>query len=380
MLRGLRIGRPFDVPLVVDWSWLLGLAAAVWITAGVWRPVTGAGAWTLSLVLGLLFLGTVIAHEVGHALVARALGIPAVDITVMLFGGMTRTTTEPDEPLDDAMIAMAGPLISVSVAGIGVLIGRVVPGQVGDLFQLLGLANLVVGAFNLLPGLPLDGGRVARALLWRATGQRLLATQVTAWIGRVLAAVVVLAGVLAALATRSPLYLVDSMIGLLLWAGAGQAERAARHTDQLRATTVADYMSRQLRSVPAWTSLADLAARGHAPEPGRGRVVVVGGDGRPLGLLAGERLAEVPAIRWPALATGSLADPVQPGHVARLDERADVFLSRYLRTPGAEYLVLDSDGRPAGIIDGPAVDRLRFVPGGGRPGSGPVRPVPGGTG
>jgi Zn-dependent protease len=363
MGRGLRFGRLYGIPLVVDWSWFISLAVIVVVSRELWRPITGSGAIGLSVLFGLLFFSSVVAHELSHALVARALGIPTADITLFVFGGVARITAEPDEAADEAMIAMAGPLTSVTLAGLTSLIGRFVPGPAGALLQVIGLGNLVLAVFNLLPGFPLDGGRVTRALIWRATGRRLLATQVTAWIGRALAVVIVAAGLLALLVTHSPQFLIDVVLGGFLWLAASHGERVARHADRLRTTTVGDYMSRRVLAVPAWASVADLAARGLAPATGGGRVVVVAGDGRPLGYLAEGRLQAMSPVRWSSLAAGAVTEPLDRARTARADERADLFFSRYLRAPGSEYLVVDGDGRPTGMVDQPAVERLRVVPG-----------------
>jgi Zn-dependent protease len=233
MGRGLRIGRLYGIPLVVDWSWFISLAVIVVVSRELWRPLTGSGAIGLSVVFGLLFFSSVVAHELSHALVARALGIPTADITLFVFGGVARITAEPDEAADEAMIAMAGPLTSVTLAGLTSLIGRFVPGPAGALLQVIGLGNLVLAVFNLLPGFPLDGGRIARALLWRATGRRLLATRVTAWAGRGLAGALVAGGATAALWQQTPRFLLHVALGLFLWRAAVDGERAARVAELL---------------------------------------------------------------------------------------------------------------------------------------------------
>jgi Zn-dependent protease len=123
---------------------------------------------------------------------------------------------------------MAGPLASVTIAGLCDLASWRVAGPAGDLLAWLFLGNLVVAGFNLLPGFPLDGGRVARALVWRLTGRRLLATRVTAAAGRALAAVLVLGGAGAALWERTPRWLPQVVLGLFLWRAAAEGERSAR--------------------------------------------------------------------------------------------------------------------------------------------------------
>src|SRR5262245_60614283 len=359
MGRGIRVGRPFGIPLVIDLSWLITLALAVVATRGLWRPLAGTGAALTSLLFWLVFFACVVAHELAHALVARALGIPTADITLFVFGGTARITAEPDDAGDEALIAMAGPLVSVTIAGLGLLLGGLLPGQPGEFVLLIGLANLVLALFNLLPGLPLDGGRVVRAVVWRTGGRRMLGTRMAAWSGRVLAGLLVLGGTGALLLTRDPRYGLDALLGVFLWRAAGIGERAARAVDQLSSSTVGDYMTRVVSTVPAWTIVADVAARGLAPRRDGGRLVVVRGDGRPLGLLHGRRLVQVPVVQWPNTTAGALAEPIDARLTARVDERADRFLSRYLDGGAAEYLVLDGDGRPAGVIDGSAADRLR---------------------
>jgi Zn-dependent protease len=140
---------------------------------------------------------------------------------------VARIAGEPDAPGDEALVAMAGPLASVTLAGLFALASWTVDGPPGDLLALLSLGNLVVAAFNLLPGFPLDGGRVARALVWRLTGRRLLATHITALGGRALGAALVLGGAGAALWQRTPRWLPQVVLGLFLWQAATQGERSA---------------------------------------------------------------------------------------------------------------------------------------------------------
>jgi Zn-dependent protease len=140
---------------------------------------------------------------------------------------VARITGDPPDAGAEALVAMAGPLASVTLAGLLDLASWQVGGPAGDLLAWLFLGNLVVACFNLLPGFPLDGGRVARALVWRLTGRRQLATRVTALLGRALAAVLVLGGAGAALWQQTPRWLPQVVLGLFLWQAAGQGERSA---------------------------------------------------------------------------------------------------------------------------------------------------------
>jgi Zn-dependent protease len=146
---------------------------------------------------------------------------------------VARIAGEPADPGAEALVATAGPLASVTLAGLLDLASWQVGGPAGDLLAWLFLGNLVVACFNLLPGFPLDGGRVARALIWRLTGRRPLATRVTAVGGRALAAVLVLGGTTAALWQRTPRWLPQVVLGLFLWSAAGSGARSAAQADRL---------------------------------------------------------------------------------------------------------------------------------------------------
>jgi Zn-dependent protease len=225
---GVGLGRVLGIPVRLDVTWFAGLAVLVALSRELWAPeVTGVAAVALSGVFALAFFASVVLHELAHAVVARAVGVPTTEIRLFVFGGVARIAGEPADPGGEALVAMAGPLASVLLAGLLDLTSRAVAGPAGDLAALLFLGNLVVAGFNLLPGFPLDGGRVARALVWRVTGRRLLATRLTALLGRVLAAVLVLAGTTAALWQRTPRWLPQVVLGLFLWQAAGDGERSA---------------------------------------------------------------------------------------------------------------------------------------------------------
>jgi Zn-dependent protease len=232
--RGVGLGRVLGIPVRLDPTWFAGLAVLVVLSGELWAPaLTGTAAVLLSGAFALAFFACVVLHELAHALVARAVGVPTAEIRLFLFGGVARITGDPADPGGEALVAMAGPLASVLLAGLLDLTSRVVAGPAGDLLAWLFVGNLVVAAFNLLPGLPLDGGRVARALIWRVTGRRPLATRVTAVGGRVLAAALVVGGTAAALWQATPRWLPQIILGLFLWRAAAEGERSAARADLL---------------------------------------------------------------------------------------------------------------------------------------------------
>jgi Zn-dependent protease len=225
---GIGLGRVLGVPLRLDLSWFAGLAVVVVLSRELWGPeLAGPVAVLWSGGFAVAFFACVLVHELAHAVVARAIGVPVAEIRLFVFGGVARIAGEPADAGGEALVAMAGPLASVTLAGLFALAGWTVAGPAGDLLAWLFVGNLVVAAFNLLPGFPLDGGRVARALVWRLTGRRLLATRVTALGGRALAAALVLGGAGAALWQLTPRWLPQVVLGLFLWRAAADGERSA---------------------------------------------------------------------------------------------------------------------------------------------------------
>jgi Zn-dependent protease len=232
--RGVGLGRVAGVPVRLDLSWFAGLAVVVVLSRELWAPAAaGVAAVLLSATFAVAFFACVLVHELAHALVARTIGVPTTEIRMFVFGGVARIAGEPVDAGGEALVAMAGPLASVILAGLFALASWGVGGPACDLLAWLFVGNLVVAGFNLLPGFPLDGGRVARALVWRVTGRRVLATRVTAVLGRTLAAVLVAGGAGAAIWQQTPRWLPQVVLGLFLWRAAADGERAATDSELL---------------------------------------------------------------------------------------------------------------------------------------------------
>ena len=225
----LDVGRLAGIPIRLHVSWFAAVPLFTAASLDVWAPAaSGLAAAALSLTFCLAFFGSVLAHELAHALAARALGVHTADVSLYLFGGAARITSEPAEPSGEVLMAAAGPLGSVLLAGLAGLAAQLLDGWAGELAWLLAAGNLTLALFNLLPGFPLDGGRIARAAVWRWTGRRVLATRVTAWIGRGLALLLAGGGAAAAVLGHAPRYLVQVALGLVLYRASVEGERAAR--------------------------------------------------------------------------------------------------------------------------------------------------------
>jgi Zn-dependent protease len=286
MGRAFRLGRLFGVELRVDPSWLFIFLLVCWSLTSLfaaWHPDWLVGtSFVVALAAALLFFGSVLVHELAHSLVARAYGIPVRDITLHLFGGVSSIEKEPPTPGAEFLIAIVGPIVSI---GLGVLMmifsllsmnldtqsidsAQVVASQLDPLSTLLvwlGPVNVVVGLFNLLPGFPLDGGRVLRALIWKITGSLRRATWISSVVGQVVGFGFVGLGILMAFGQPVPFFgrglgagLWLAMIGLFLRNAAVAHQRGAIIDEALAGAHVGDLMRTQGETVDAELNLRDL--------------------------------------------------------------------------------------------------------------------------
>jgi len=233
---GIRIARIFGITIRVDWSWLIILGLVTWNLSQVfgqsradWGPTL---TWGLSIIAALLFFGSVLIHELAHSLVAKSRGIPVEDITLFIFGGVSEIEDEPDTPLGEFLMAILGPVTSLVVgfillflAGVagdptapmrdpGAMLAELTPFT--TLLLWLGSINMILGVFNLVPGFPLDGGRVLRSILWALTGSLETATRWAAMVGEVIAFAMIGAGVLMIFGVSIPFFGSGFVSGLWL--------------------------------------------------------------------------------------------------------------------------------------------------------------------
>ncbi|MFD0802965.1 site-2 protease family protein, partial [Streptomonospora algeriensis] len=233
---GWLMARPFGIPVYVTPSWLI-IAAVITL---IYQPVVertlqlGPLSYLVAFVFAVLLYVSVLIHELAHSVTARMFGLPVSRITLYMLGGVSEIEREAPTPGREFLVAVSGPVLSLVLAAAGFVGYRFVEPQtiVGVLVWQLWVANLLVGVFNLLPGLPLDGGRLVRAAVWAITRRPRAGTVVAAWGGRLLAVFIVAIPVLEGLRTGSAPNLIGLLWALLLasfiWMGAASALRTAR--------------------------------------------------------------------------------------------------------------------------------------------------------
>ncbi|MDD5082289.1 MAG: site-2 protease family protein [Dehalococcoidales bacterium] len=195
MKGAIKIGRIAGIEISVHYTWILAFLLFTWLLASAFFPQSypnwsAAAYWITGALAALLLFISVLIHEIAHSLVAKARGLPVKGITLFIFGGVSNIESEPDKPKVEFAMSIVGPLSSLVLAGILYGIFLLVPAQdspLGAILRYLAIANAWLAAFNILPGFPLDGGRVLRSIIWGATGNLVRATNIATTVGQVFA-------------------------------------------------------------------------------------------------------------------------------------------------------------------------------------------------
>ncbi|WP_078948349.1 site-2 protease family protein [Streptomyces bicolor] len=369
---GLLMGRPFGVPVYVAPSWFLVAALITWVFGGQLDrvlPELGAARYLVSLFFAVAFYASVLVHELAHTVAALRFKLPVRRIQLQFFGGVSEIEKEAETPGREFVLAFVGPLLSLVLAGaFYAAMQTVEPGTVpGVLLAGLMVSNLIVAAFNLLPGLPLDGGRMLRAVVWKITGKPMAGTIAAAWIGRALA-VCVLIGL--PLLTQSGALgsdavdnvgmdtvmdaLLAAILAAIIWTGAGNSLRMARlreHLPELRART----LTRRAVPVETDTPLSEALRRANAA--GARALVVVDPDGNPLSLVREAAIVGVPEHRRPWVAVSGLAHELTDGMRVSAELAGEELLDALRAAPATEYLVVEESGEIYGVLSAADVER-----------------------
>jgi len=265
MGSGWKVGRLAGIDISIHPSWLVIAFLITYSLAGSQFPRdfpgwTDSEYWVVAVATAALFFVSVLAHELSHAIVAQRVGLKVEGITLFIFGGATTIDADSRTPREEALIAIAGPAASLLIGGLMIVIGIFVSQpQLGALVSWLGFVNVALGIFNLIPGFPMDGGRVLRAFLWRVRGDRLVATRNAAWVGRLFAYALVGLGVFIALQPGgivSGLWL--AVIGWFLSNAAEATLMQAGVEHSLRGVRVRDAMDPNPPAISPNETVADL--------------------------------------------------------------------------------------------------------------------------
>lgn len=360
--NGIKLGRWFGIEVTIDLSWLVIAFLVSWSFYSVYITEFPTLQTSRAIVLGgstaLLFFLSVLLHELSHSVVARSLGIPVEGITLFVFGGVTRTTQEARSPGQELAVAIVGPLTSVALAGIFWALVELT----GDLFApsvafglgYLGWINLAVGVFNMLPGFPLDGGRVLRSILWKATGSAGRATTAAAGAGRVLGAMLIAVGILVVFGGNLG-GLWYAAIGWFLMQAATGAGQEVVLQRMLRGVTAGDLMSPNPVTLPATATLRD-AVDDHFLRYDHSAFPVEDETGAIVGILTLRAVRQVPRDQWELRQAWAAMTPIEDACTVGGDLPMDEVLQR-LREHDHERVLVVESGRVVGIITARDISR-----------------------
>ncbi|MFB6787510.1 site-2 protease family protein [Streptomyces olivaceus] len=367
---GLLMGRPFGVPVYVAPSWFLVAALITWVFGGQLDrvlPELGAARYLVSLFFAVAFYASVLVHELAHTVAALRFKLPVRRIQLQFFGGVSEIEKEAETPGREFVLAFVGPLLSLVLAGVFyAALLPVEPDSVpGVLLAGLMVSNLIVAVFNLLPGLPLDGGRMLRAVVWKITGKPMSGTVAAAWVGRALAIAVLVGLPLLTQSLGSGAAddvgmdtvmdaLLAAILAAIIWTGAGNSLRMARlreHLPELRART----LTRRAVPVPAETPLSEALRRANAS--GARALVVVDTEGRPVSLVREAGIVGVPEHRRPWVPVSTLAQDLTDGMRVSAELSGEELLDALRANPATEYLVVEDTGEIYGVLSAADVER-----------------------
>jgi Zn-dependent protease/CBS domain-containing protein len=353
-----RIGRFFGVPLYLSTSWFL---IAVFVTIGfadlfrnAVNGATGPTPFLLASIFAVLSATCVLLHELGHVATALALGLRVNRVLIFLLGGISEIDPEPDRPGQEFLVSAAGPLTSAALAGLAWLGTLISTGgsAIEVELDLLLWSNLVIAVFNALPGLPLDGGRVLRSVVWGASHSRLRGTTVASWGGRVVAVVVLFGGLLVAFDSESTTAVVfgvgfATVMAGFLWIGASQSLAAGQLTDRIPTLRAAGLMRRAIwipAATPVATALRELW------QAGARAIVVLDNSGRPTAIVDERQVDALDhtARLWKTV--GEVAHALQTGQNVSVTMTGHEVLAVGQRFPTADLLVIDDRGTAVGVL------------------------------
>lgn len=325
MRNAWRLGKIFGIDITIDSSWLIIFALVTWTLAGQYFPSQNQNwslplNWFLGITASILFFASVLAHELSHSLLAIQQGGKVRNITLFIFGGVAQIGEEPDKPLKELIIASAGPITSIAI---GIISGAFwwfiheASQPLASIFRYLAIINIALAVFNLIPGFPLDGGRILRATIWGVTKNLKLATRVASLSGKVVAFLLILWGarLIVSGLTVNGIWMI--FIGWFLYNAATRSYRHLLVNDALREVRVEDLMITNLDTVPAELTIQQLVDDYILPHRDPGFLVIEGGLVQ--GIVCLDDVKKMSRERWEHTTIGDIMitknrlDKVSPG-------------------------------------------------------------------
>lgn len=329
----IHLGRFQGIPIGLHWSWFLIFAFITWSLVGMFTfminpPLPRGTAWVAAGITSLLFFASILLHEMAHAVVARRNHIPVRSINLFLLGGVAQIGQEPETAGAEFRIAAAGPAASLALAGLFGAASLVLAGMPGlrEIFTWLGRINLLLAGFNLIPGFPLDGGRIFRAILWHFTGSVSKATRYASTSGQIVAFCFIAYGILTVFKGSFLSGIWMAFIGWYLNSAAVNSRIPDLDNPVLEHISIAQVIKPGAQSIPASMSLHEVITGIFVPKGID--IFTVTENEQPVGILSIQNAAAVPREDWLKTSAGQVMLPLDKA--ARIP--VDTTIGRVLQT------------------------------------------------
>ena len=350
-----RIFRIAGIDINIHISWLIILVFLTFSLATGWFPITYPGSSTvtyylLGFIASILLFVSVLLHELAHSFVARSRGLQVKSIVLFIFGGVSNIEQEPQTPGIEFSMAFVGPLVSLLIGvvcyGLWLLV-RGTHSLIVPILSYLALMNIILGIFNLIPGFPLDGGRVLRSIIWKATGNFQTATNITTFVGQAFAYLIILWGILLFFAGNAFNGLIIIFTGWFLLTSAQSARSQSALDTAFRGVTVNQIMDTNVLTVPANISLQKLVDEYFLPRGLRSAFVMQGDQ--LAGLITLSDIRHVPRDQWPQTPVGFAMIPLERLHTITPQQNVKDVLP-LMTGQDVNQLAVVQDGRLVGVL------------------------------
>ncbi|MEH1997943.1 MAG: site-2 protease family protein [Nostoc sp.] len=360
----IRVGNLFGIPFYIHPSWFLVLGLVTWsYSSGLAAqfPQLSAGlALLLGLMSALMLFASVVAHELGHSFVAIGQGIDVKSITLFIFGGLASLEKESKTPGEAFWVAIAGPLVSLLLCGILTAIG-VTTAASGPLAAILGVlasVNLALALFNLIPGLPLDGGNILKAIVWKITGNPYKGVTFASRVGQIFGWVAILSGIVPLLLFGSFGNFWNLLVGFFLLQNAGNAAQFARVQEKLTGLTAEDAVTHDSPIVSANLSLREFADERVISGQNWHRFLVTDDHGQLVGAIAVDNLRSIPTALWSETQIKEVMRPITESTTVQSDQPLLEVMQLLEQQKLSVLPVIRENGVLVGILEKAAIIQL----------------------
>ena len=364
MNGSIRVGNLFGIPFYVNPSWFLVLGLVTFdfsnYMAGLFPGLGGALPLLLGLVVALLLFASVLAHELGHSFVAIRQGIKVQSIALFLFGGLASLEKESETPAQAFWIAIAGPAVSLMLFAVftAISVGTGVSSPLAAIAGLLAYINLVLALFNLIPGLPLDGGNILKSLVWKITGNPYKGVVFASRVGQFLGWIAIALGALSILGISNIGSFWTLLIGLFLLQNAGRSAQSATLSETLTTLKAEDAVTPNSPIVSADLSLREFVNEyiiGKAPWQ---KFLVTDENGQLLGAIAVDDMKSIPTSNWPTTYVKDLMQPVDISTTVQSDQSLLEVITLLEKEKLTSLPVVRANGVLVGILEKASIIRL----------------------